>query len=816
MKIGVYVCHCGSNIQGVLDCEKLSEFASKLDGVSVARENKYMCATSGQELIRKDIQELGLDRIVVAACSPRLHEQTFRKCVQEAGLNPYLFEMANIREHCSWCHSQDPNAFEKAKDLILSSVAKTKYLKPLDVIKVPVKNKVLVIGGGVSGIHAALDLADMGFQVYLVEKNPSIGGRMAQLDKTFPTLDCSICILGPKMVDVSRHENIKLLTYFEVLKVDGYVGNFKVKVLKKPRYVDMEKCNACGECVKVCPVEVPSEFEENLSWRKAIYIPFPQAIPSSYVLDEKNCLGLLPLACSKCIEACDKSGASAIDIDIKEEILELEVGTIIVATGYDPYNPLEIKEYGYGVYPNVLTCIELERMINAAGPTLGKVVRPSDLKKPKRIAFIQCVGSRDERTNKYCSGFCCMYTIKNAILLKEKYRESEIYIFYIDIRANFKGYEDFYKRARREGIVFVKGRPAEIYEDPETKNLLIFSENVLKGEPLELEVDMVILSTAAVPSLDSDKLSRLLNINIDSNGFFMESHPKLKPIDTATDGIFLCGSAQGPKDIPYSVSQGSAVASRSARILTKEEWEIEPIVSYVYADKCRNQKVKCGICVKRCPYGAITAKEGKPARITSAKCHGCGTCVADCPANAITQMGFTDAQIFSQIHSILAENPEKKILGFLCNWCSYAGADLAGTSRFQYPSNLRAIRLMCSGRVDRDFVLEAFRCGAGMVLVSGCHLSDLGSDCHYITGNFYAEKRIKTMFPLLEKIGMSKKRLRLEWISAAEGERYAKIVGEMAEELSKIGVERVKEENLKAKEYLDKRLKYLYEEGLID
>ena len=802
-RLGVYVCHCGLNIAGVIDCDKVANFAAKLPDVVVARDNRYMCADPGQEMIKKDIKELGLNRVIVAACSPRLHEPTFRRCIKEAGLNPYLFEMANIREHCTWCHSRDPvMAFEKAKDLIKTAVSKARYLRPLEVMEVPVTKRALVIGGGVAGIHAALDLADMDFEVYLVERELSIGGRMAQLDKTFPTLDCSICILGPKMVDAGRHPNIKLLSYAEVEKVDGFIGNFHVKIVKKPRYVIEDKCNGCGECVKACPIDVPNEFDEGLGPRKAIYVPFPQAVPLKYAIDKDRCI-----ECYKCVDACGER--EAIDLSMKPEEIELDVGTIVVATGYDLLDPSEIKEYG--AYDNVINSLELERLINAAGPTGGKVVRPSDSKKPHRVAFIQCVGSRDERAKIYCSGFCCMYTIKNAILLKEKYPDIEIYIFYMDMRTWFKGYEEFYRRARGEGITFIRGRPAEISEDPITGNLTISAENTSTGELVDLEVDMVVLSPAAVPRIGMDKLGRTLTITTDPSGFFMESHPKLKPIDTATEGIFLCGAAQGPKDIPYSVAQGSAAAARAARILARGKWEIEPIVAYVYEERCQNTSVKCGICTTRCPFGAIVAELNQPAKVISAKCHGCGTCVADCPTNALTQMHFTDAQIFSQIHAILEEEPEKKILGFLCNWCSYAGADLAGTSRFEYPPNIRAIRVMCSGRVDRDFILEAFRKGVGMVLVSGCRLSEQSSDCHYISGNRHTEKRVKALFSVLEKIGISPQRLRLEWVSAAEGEKYAQIVKEMAEQLVALGLEKIKEENAKAKPFLDRMLKKLAE-----
>ncbi len=812
MRIGVYVCHCGLNIAGVLDCEALAKYASTLPDVQVAHDHRYMCADPGQTLIKKDIKELGLDRIVVAACSPRMHEPTFRKCVSEAGLNPYLFEMANIREHCSWCHPHAGElANEKARDLIASAAAKARLLQPLEEIEVPVERGALVIGGGVSGIQAALDLSDMGFSVYLVEREPSIGGRMAQLDKTFPTLDCSICILGPLMVDVSRRKNVKLLAYSEVERVDGYVGNFRVRVVHRPQYVDPTKCNACGECAKVCPVEVPNEFEVGLGWRKAIYTPFPQAVPASYVLDDRDCLGLVPLACSKCKEACDKSGAQAINYDARPDMIELRAGTIIVATGYDLLDASAVKEYGYGAYPNVMTCLELERMINAAGPTGGRIIRPSDGKTPKRVAFIQCVGSRDERWRAYCSGFCCMYTIKNAVLLKDHYPDIEITIFYIDMRTNFKGYEEFYRRAREMGISFIRGKPAEVSEDPLTSNLVVFSENQMTGKAMSLEVDLVVLSQSAVPRVGMDKLARTLNVTTDGSGFLLEAHPKLKPIDTSTSGIFISGSVQGPKDIPFSVAQGSAAASRAARILSKDKWLIEPIVSVISRDLCirgRDPKAACQICVTRCPFQAISVEPGQPAMVNPAKCQGCGTCVADCPHNAITQMHFTDEQIMSQIRELLRNEPEKKILAFLCNWCSYAGADLAGTSRFDYPANVRAVRVMCSGRVERDFVMAAFTMGAGMVLVSGCRLTDMGSDCHYISGNVWAKKRVETLRRVLEGAGISGERLRLEWISAAEGQKFAQLIHDMNRKLEAFGSQKIQEENGKAKPNLERMFRH--------
>jgi len=797
-RIGVFICHCGLNIAGVIDIDELVEYSRTLPNVVYVKDNRYTCADPGQDEIRKGIKEYNLNRVVVAACSPRMHEPTFRRCVAEAGLNPYVFEMANIREFSSWCHPSTPKeATEKGKEIIKMAVAKARLLHSLDILEVPVTNKAMVVGGGIAGISTALDLADMGFKVYLVEKGESIGGHMAQLDKTFPTLDCSICIEGPKMVDVSRHPNIEIISYADLVSVGGYVGNFRVKIRKNPRYVIAKNCTGCGECRDVCPVEYPNEWDENMGVRKAISVPFDQAVPLVYTINMDHCI-----ECYKCMDAC--GARQAINFDQKPEEIELEVGAIIVATGYDIYRPYDDSLYGYGRYDNVITALEFERLILAAGPTGGKVIRASDGKKPHTVAFIQCVGSRDVNKYPYCTGFCCMYALKNAILLKEKYKDDvEVYILYIDLRAHFKGYEEFYQRARELGINFIRGRVVHLLEDPETKDLTLRAEDMTLGDPIEIGAELVVLSTAGIPSSGTDEMARILSLTRGADGFFMESHPKLKPLDTPVDGIFLAGACQGLKDIPYSVSQGSGAAARAATILSKKKWKIEPIIAVVDPSKCRNTKVKCGICAQRCVYGAIKAPEGEPARVTTAMCHGCGTCVAECPSDAITQMHFTDAQIMSQIYSALQENPEDKILAFLCNWCAYAGADLAGTSRFEYPPTVRAIRVMCSGRVDKDFILEAFKQNAGMVLVGACHLP---YDCHYISGNVWMKKRTDALRMVLEKLGLSPERFRVEYVSAAEGVKFAGLIEEITEQMKALGKEKIKAENEKLRPTLEKML----------
>lgn len=796
-RVGVFICHCGLNIAGTLDIAELVNFSQELPNVVYVKENRYTCADPGQTEIRAGIEENNLNRVVVAACSPRMHEATFRQTVEDAGLNPFLFEMANIREMCSWAHPSIPvQATDKAKEIIQIAVAKVRLLEPLTKFKVPVTNQAMVVGGGIAGINAALDMANMGFKVYLVEKDESIGGHMAQLDKTFPTLDCSICIEGPKMVEVARNPNIEIISFADILQVDGFIGNFKVRIRKNARFVIPENCTGCGECADICPVEYPNQWEMNLGTRRAISVPFPQAVPLIFTLDKDHCI-----ECFKCVDVC--GARNAIDFEQPEEEIEIEVGTITVATGFDIYYPYDDPRYGYGRYPNVITALEAERLINAAGPTGGHVIRTSDGKEPHSVAFIQCVGSRNVNKNEYCTGFCCMYSIKEAILIKEHEPDTEIYILYMDMRTPFKGFEEFYRRARDLGITFIRGRPSELIENPETNNLIIRAEDTILGEPVEIEAEMVILSTAGVPSPGTDDLARILHITRGTDGFFMESHPKLKPIDTPVDGIFLAGACQGLKDIPYSVSQGSGTAGRAATILSKEEVEIEPIVAVIDPAKCQNVDRKCGICVRACPYTAISAEEKQAAVVNPAMCHGCGTCVAECPTDAITQKHFTDEQIFSQIRNALADDAENKIMGFLCNWCCYAGADLAGTSRFEYPPHIRVIRVMCSGRVDRDFILESFRLGAGMVFVGACHLP---TDCHYISGNWKMKTRMEALHRMLTKLGMTSERLRVAYVSAAEGLIFANTMKEMARQIEDLGEATVKAENAKLKPIIERML----------
>lgn len=652
-KIGVYICHCGINIASTVDVKAVAEYAATLPNVVVSRDYMYMCSDPGQDLIKKDIKEIGLTRVVVAACSPRMHEPTFRGAVFGSGMNPYLFEMCNIREQCSWVHTDRAEATEKAKDLIRSAAARASLLEPLEDRYADVTKAVMVVGAGIAGIQAALDIAEAGHKVYLVEREASIGGHMAQLDKTFPTLDCSACILTPKMVDVSRHPNVELLTLSTIKKVSGFVGNFTVTLHQKARYVDASQCTACGDCAKVCPQRFPDEFNLGLSTRTAIYQPFPQAVPAAFCRNEKQCLGALPLACGKCLAACEKK---CIDFDQKDIERDYEVGAIVLATGMDVFDATTLAEFGYGKYPDVLTSLEFERLCSAGGPTGGHIVKISDGEEPKDVVFIHCVGSRDKAVgNEYCSRVCCMFIIKQAHLLKDKMPGANVTSYYMDIRAYGKGFEEFYDRVREEGVRFKRGKPSEIFR--RKGRLIVRVDDTLLGKVIEHETDMVVLGVGLVPSEGHRELAQALKLSLSSDRFFLEAHPKLRPVDTNIDGVYLAGCAQGPKDIPDTVAQAKGAASSAIALLNKGKVKVDPIVADINEDACSS----CHICEALCPYQALVYDTQKHVMtVNQILCKGCGVCPSACPSGAITLRHYTSVQIDAQLDALLSKGGESR------------------------------------------------------------------------------------------------------------------------------------------------------------
>ncbi|MDP2744784.1 MAG: CoB--CoM heterodisulfide reductase iron-sulfur subunit A family protein [Dehalococcoidia bacterium] len=662
-RIGVFVCHCGTNIAGVVSIPAVLEAAKKMPGVVVAADDKYSCSDPGQSHIRAVIEQNKLNRVVIGSCSPRMHEFTFRKVMVKAGLNPYFLEVANIREQVSWVHSNDKEkATAKAIDHVRIAVAKVARDEALFPKKVPLTKRALVIGGGITGMQAALDIANAGHPVTLVERESSIGGHMAQLDKTFPTLDCSACILTPKMVEIVQHPNITLLTYSEVRQVSGFVGNFDVEIVKKARKVDAKKCTGCGICWLKCPEKVSAEFNEGLGERKAIYVPFPQAVPLVPKVDLENCLyikyqnyvegkseGKRPMQCRICEKLCP---VQALAWDQQDEIVKEKFGAIVVATGYKTFDPSVCGEYGGGKLPDVISGLQLERMFNSSGPTGGEVLRPSDGAHPKTVVLVSCVGSRDEQRGRpYCSKICCMYTAKQTILLKEHDPEVQCYVFYIDIRTGGKDYEEFARRAQEEyGALYLRGRVSRIYEDG--KQLVVLGEDSLMGRPVEIRADMVVLATGVEANEGAAELAQTMKLSHDVYDFLTEAHPKLKPVETQTDGILVAGACVGPKDIPECVAQGGAAAAKVSALFSQEMLTSDPMVASVDNARC----IGCLLCVQVCPYKAIDTQVLRNGRtvalVNESLCRACGLCPAVCRPKAVNLRGFTNQQLLAEVNAL--------------------------------------------------------------------------------------------------------------------------------------------------------------------
>ncbi len=660
-RIGVFVCWCGSNIAGTVDVQAVSDALKNEPGVVFSTNYQYMCSQAGQNMIKDAIKEHRLTGIVVCSCSPRMHEATFRKTAQAAGLNPYMVEIANIREQCSWVHKDIPTGTEKAIILGKAAVAKVNLNAPLTPGESPVTKRALVIGGGIAGIQTALDIADAGFPVDIAETKPTIGGKMAQLDKTFPTLDCAACILTPKMVDVAQNDKIRIFSYSEVQEVKGFVGNFDVKIKKKARYVNEDVCTGCGACTEKCPQKnVPNEFNLGMDNRRAIYIPFAQAVPKVATIDPNACNMLKNGKCGVCAKVC---AAGAIDYKQQDQIIEEKYGAIVVATGFNPISMEKFDEFAYSQSKDVITSLEFERLTNAAGPTAGKLLRPSDLEHPHTIVFVQCVGSRcsacAEKGKEYCSKICCMYTAKHAMLVRDKYPDTEVYVFYIDVRTPGKNFDEFYRRAVEEyGVHYIKGMVGKV--TPEGKKLKVQGSDLIMDEQVHIDADLVVLAAAIEPDKSARPLATMLTASMDTNDFFTEAHPKLRPVESPTAGVFLSGACQGPKDIPETVSQAGAAASKVIGLLAKDKLTGNPCIASSNELMCNG----CSSCERVCPYGAITYVDKefrmpdrttairRVAQVNPAVCQGCGACTVACPSGAMDLRGFASAQIIAEVDAI--------------------------------------------------------------------------------------------------------------------------------------------------------------------
>ena len=662
-RIGVFVCHCGTNIAGTVDVKAVAEALGKEAGVVVSTEYQYMCSQAGQELIKNAIKEHNLTGLVVCSCSPRMHEATFRKTAEAAGLNSYMVEIANIREQCSWIHKEMPEGTEKAIVIGRAAIAKVHLNAPLKPGESPVVKRALVIGGGIAGMQTALDIADAGFEVDIVETKPTIGGKMTQIDKTFPTLDCAACILTPKMVDCAQNEKINIFSYSEVAAVKGFVGNFNVTIKKKARFVDETKCTGCGICTEKCPQKkVPNEFNLGMNNRSAIYIPFAQAVPKVATIDPNACMMLKTGKCGICSKVC---GAGAIDYKQQDEFIERQYGAIVAATGFNPINIEKYDEFAYSQSKDVITSLEFERLTNAAGPTAGTLLRPSDGKHPHTLVFVQCVGSRESQPctkggKEYCSKICCMYTAKHAMLTREKYPDTEVYVFYIDVRTPGKNFDEFYRRAVEQyGVHYVKGMVGKV--TPQADGTLdVQASDLIDNKQLHINADLVVLAAAIEPDKSARPLATMLTASMDTNDFFTEAHPKLRPVESPTAGIFLSGACQGPKDIPETVAQASAAAAKVLGLLAKDKLTCNPCVASSDENLCNG----CSSCEKVCPYGAITYSDKefrgpnrttllrRVASVNAAVCQGCGACTVACPSGAMDLKGFSNRQIMAEVDAI--------------------------------------------------------------------------------------------------------------------------------------------------------------------
>jgi len=795
VKVGVFLSDCGGQISKILDFEALTNFVKNIQGVTLVARGSEFWRGQGLQTLVDAVKTHKINRVVVAENIIKISEIAIAKAVEEVGLNPHLVEVLDLKDHCAWPHRETPSeATEKAKAMLLAAIEKAKLLEPIEKAEFPAVKSVLVVGGGIAGIQAAEDLADMGFQTHLVEKQPFLGGLAAKAGRFFPTDDCAICVQSPAsdlktVTHTSRKcvyrsgfseiPNLNILTNSKVVKVEGVPGNFKVTVERKPRYVNENKCVACDLCTSVCPVEVPDEYNAKLKTRKAIYANTPLVYPSVYVIDESVCKFY---ECAKCVEVCP---TKAVELDQKPEQLTLNVGSIIVATGFREYDPSVIKEYHYGEYSDVITHLELARMIDAFGPTNGVIVKPSDKKPAKRIVFVQCVGSRDRRWNPYCSSICCMISLKHATIIKSAYPDADVTICYIDVRTTGREHEYYYEKAREMGIKFVKGRPAEILHDPSTNTLVVEVEDELLRRIVELEADLVVLATAMIPSDDAKELAETLSIELDSDGFFKEYNAKLRPTETKRRGIFLCGGATFPKDAPTASLHAHSAAVKAAKFLAQGKIIKDLKVAFVNEDYCGD----CEFCPVTCPYGAIsllpTGNGHFVARVSELLCEGCGICVGTCPVGAIELSHLRQNQISAQMKALLSINGTSKplILAVTCSECGHAAVDSSGMALMSYPANVRVLKVPCIGLIQVQHILEAFKAGAQGVMIVGCK----PEGCHYEVGSQKAQKKVELAKVLLNAYGIEPERLEMFNLIYIEGDRFAEAAKNMTERVEELG-----------------------------
>ncbi len=791
MKIGVYLCQCGGNISNVVDLEVLQDYVEGGDDIAVVRQESHLCSGAGQKAIIDDIAEYDLDRVVIASCSPQFHEKTFRAALSKAGLNPYMMEIANFREHCSWAHKENPEAATlKATDLLSAALAKVRHDVPLQEKTMQMGDDVLVIGGGIAGIQTSLDLADAGKNVTLVEKQPTIGGNMAILTKTFPTEDCASCILSPKMAEVQAHPNVKLIVDGEIESIKGHRLHFEARIKHKPRYIspeiNMDECIGCALCEEACPVSAPNHWEQGVTQRKAIFIPAPHAIPYKYIIDREICLHDKN-GCTACLDVCPQK---AIAFDQEPEYSDVAVDAIVVATGYNIFDAHEKPVFGYGVYENVVNGLEMERIVDH----ITEKNPPREV--GKRVAFIQCVGSRDEQIGReYCSRVCCMYSTKLASLLKQARPDSDIYIFYTDLRAFGKGFEEYYKRAQKMGIKFIRGKPAELKEDPKTKKVTVLVEDTLSRQIIESDFDLVVLAAGLTPSKGTEKIAEELKLAVSDDGFLKEAHPKYRPVDTLVEGVFLAGTVQGPKDIPDTVSQGSAAAARVIGALAKGEFSVDPMLAFIHDDKCTT----CGECYNICPVNAIAKKDDGVAEIKETLCVGCGACIGVCPEEAIDLSGFANIQLYSAVEAALASKKpgEKRAIVFGDSNCTYRVADAAGVRKMKYAYDNRVVMVPSSCRVTSELILFAFAKGADIVLVGDC--PEKGN--RFDWAHEFAKKYIEGAKKKLAEKGVEGDRILFDAFTASDLAKFVDTMNSISEKMKKLpDIDRSKRDEIKPME----------------